>query len=143
MKGDGKNAEKEKESGEEGWRRGEHSRGGGRPRYTETLAIFSSMHTSTGTSRMHSARCIPRAAPQSAARNGGHETMKNARATIYYLRVQVTTAEQAQSLSLSLYLSFSLSSLFLFLPSPPLGLSLMRSPPARARLVGNSERAAQ
>lgn len=44
-------------------------------------------------------RCIPHTGGCTAERGAGkRETMKNARATIYYLRVQVTTAEQAQSL---------------------------------------------
>lgn len=125
--------------------RGRVGGGRGRPRYTGTLAIFSSMHTSTGTSCMHSAYSAScTTAEGGAARRGGagggHETMKNARAAIYYLRVQVTTAERAQSLR-----SLPLPPWPPSLPTP-LGLTYASSDYEleRARLFGKTaSRAAQ
>lgn len=66
-------------------------------------------HVAYALCRVYSAGCT-------AVRGAGErETMKNARATIYYLRVQVTTAEQAQSLSLLLSLSLLVSHLCVLL----------------------------
>lgn len=106
--------------------------GSGRPRYIGTLAIFSSMHTSTGMSRMHSA--VPRAAPQSAGRGerggGGDARQWKMHAPRYTTCASKLQLQRAAGLGLSLSPFFFRLSLL---------VSLIRPPPrrSRVRLVGN------
>jgi len=104
-----------KNVGKEGKRKRKRKRAGERTRWRGwATAIYRdarnflvnahvNRHVAYALCTVYSASCT---AERGARGRRGHETMKNARATIYYLRVQVTTAEQAQSLpSLPLPLS--------------------------------------
>lgn len=127
-----KNRRTEEKDGGKMWRKREKecSRGSGRPRYIGTLAIFSSMHTSTGMSRMHSERCVPRAC--TAERGAGGETRDNEKCTrrdILLARPSYNCRVRTRSLSFSFFFCLSLL------------VSLMHPPPRPRLERGSSETA--
>jgi len=114
----------------------ECSRGSGRPRYIGTLAIFSSMHTSTGMSRMHSERCVPRACTAEREARGRDARQWKMHAPRYTTCASKLQLQSADSVSFSLSLS-----LFLFFFRLSLLVSLMRPPPRPRLERGSSETA--